>query len=115
MAHTAAFAQREFDGVTPGTGCMWDKPDCPLSQAYLDDMARIGSVVDAARRVRGPWLFLHGLADDVVPSQDSRDLFAVAGEPKRLTEIPEADHVFSDPHASAMASSVVAWMRQIKL
>lgn len=115
MAHTAAFAQREFAGVTPGAGCMWDKPECPLSQAYLDDMARVNSVTDAARLVRVPWLFVHGLTDDVVPPQDSRDLFAVAGEPKRLVELPEADHVFSDQHAKAMASTVVAWMREMKL
>jgi alpha/beta superfamily hydrolase len=115
MAHTVAFAQREFGNVTPGTGCMWDKPECPLSQSFLDDLVRIGSVVDAARRVRVPWLFLHGLADDVVPPQDSRDLYAIAGEPKRLNEMPEADHVFSERHAASMASSVVAWMRQTKL
>lgn len=115
MAHTAAFAQREFSGVTPGAGCMWDKPECPLSQAYLDDMARMHSVTNAARQVRVPWLFVHGLADDVVPPQDSRDLFAVATEPKRLVELPEADHVFSDHHARAMASAVVAWMREMKL
>lgn len=115
MAHTAAFAQREFSGVTPDTGCMWDQPEYPLSQAFLDDLMHIRSVVDAARRVRVPWLFVHGLADEVVPPQDSRDLFAMAGEPKRLIEMPAADHVFSDPHAAAMASSVVAWMRQIKL
>jgi alpha/beta superfamily hydrolase len=115
MAHTATFAQREFGSATPGMDCMWDKPDCPLSQVFLDDMARIGSVVDAARQVRVPWLFLHGLADEVVPSQDSRDLFAVAGQPKQLNEMPKADHVFSDHHAASMASSVVAWMRQNKL
>ena len=115
MAHTAAFADREFGQVTPGTGFMWDNPDCPLSQSYLDDMKRIGSVVDAAGRVRVPWLFVHGQADDVVPPQDSRDLFAVAGEPKRIIELPGADHVFSDSHASAMAGCVVDWMRQIKL
>jgi hypothetical protein len=115
MAHTAAFAQREFSGVTPGSGCMWDKPECPLSQAYLDDMARVNSVTDAARQVRVPWLFVHGLADDVVPPQDSQDLFAVAAEPKRFIGLPEADHVFSDHHAAAMASSVVAWMREMKL
>jgi len=115
MAHTAAFAQREFGDVKPGVGCLWDKPECPLSQAYLDDMARIGSVVEAARGVRVPWLLLHGLADDVVPFQDSRDLFAVAAEPKRLIEIPDADHVFSGQQAASAASSVVAWLRQLKL
>ena len=115
MAHTAAFAQREFGSVMPGTGCMWDKPECPLSQSFLDDMTRIGSVVIAARGVSAPWLFVHGLADDVVPPQDSRDLLAVAGEPKRLIEIPQADHVFSGLHAEAMASLVAAWTRQVLL
>jgi uncharacterized protein len=112
MAHTAAFAQREFGSVMPGTGCMWDKPECPLSQAFLDDMTRIGSVVNAARGIRVPWLFVHGLAEDVVPPQDSRDLLAVAGEPKRLIEIPQADHLFSESHAEAMAGLVAAWTRQ---
>jgi uncharacterized protein len=113
MAHTAAFAQREFGGVMPGAGCMWDKPECPLSQAFLDDMTRIGSVVNAARGVSAPWLLVHGLADDVVPPQDSRDLLAVANEPKRLIEMPQADHVFSESHAEAMAGVVAAWTREL--
>lgn len=114
MAHTQAFAQREFGSVSPGAGCMWDKPECPLSQAYMDDMARIGSVQEAAKKVRVPWLFLHGLTDDVVPPQDSHDLYAVAAEPKMLIELPEADHVFSDAHASSMANAVVAWVQKLQ-
>ena len=39
MVHTKAFAEREFGDVTPDAGFMWDEPDCPLSQAYVDDMA----------------------------------------------------------------------------
>ena len=61
-----------------------------------------------ARSVGVPWLLVPGLADDVVPPQDSRDLFAVAAEPKRLILLPESDHVFSGQHTSVMASSVVA-------
>jgi uncharacterized protein len=110
MAHTAAFAQREFGQVTPGAGCMWDQPECPLSQRFMDDMTRVSSVVEAARRVRVPWLWVHGLADDVVPPQDSRDLRAVANPPNRLLELPEADHVFSAPHAATMARAVVHWI-----
>ncbi|HWN96052.1 MAG TPA: alpha/beta fold hydrolase [Methylomirabilota bacterium] len=112
MAHTAAFAQREFGNVTPGAGLMWDKPECPLSQEFIDDMQRVGSVVDAASRVQVPWLFVHGSTDDVVPVQDSRDLFATAKEPKRMLELDGADHVFSDVHAPEMARSVVAWIKE---
>lgn len=112
MANTTAFAQREFGEVIPGQGCMWDKPECPLSRAYLDDMKRVGNVADAASTVRVPWLFVHGLADDVVPPQDSRDLFERASQPKRLVELPAADHVFSEAHAAAMAQAVVTWVRE---
>jgi uncharacterized protein len=112
MAHTAAFAQREFGSVTPGAGVMWEKPECPLSQVFIDDMQRIGSVAEPAKRVRVPWLFVHGVVDDVVPVQDSRDLFALAKEPKQLVELPEADHVFSDQHATAMAQAVIKWLKE---
>jgi len=114
MAHTAAFAQREFGEVVPGQGCMWDKPECPLSQAFVDDMKHIVSVVGAAPQVQVPWLFLHGSADDVVPLADSHDLYAVAREPKRLIELPDADHVFSEAHAVAMAGSVVDWVKKLQ-
>lgn len=114
MAHAAAFVQREFGTVTPGAGCMWEMPQFPLSRAFVDDMNRIGSVVEVARKIRVPWLFVHGLADDVVPPQDSRDLFAVASEPKRLIEIPGSDHLFPDAHATAMANAVAAWLKEVK-
>lgn len=115
MVRTADFAEREFGAVTPGEGCMWDEPACPLSRAFVDDMNRIGDVLDAAREVRAPWLLLHGDADDVVPIQDSRDAHAAAVGPKRLIELPGADHVFSEGHAATLSRDVVAWIRRLKL
>lgn len=115
MAHTADFARREFSELTPGSAFMWDNPACPLSQAYMEDMSGIASVLPLAKKVHVPWLFVHGLADDVVPPQDSRDLMAAANPPKRLVELPEADHVFSGAHAAPMTDAVVAWLRQLKL
>jgi pimeloyl-ACP methyl ester carboxylesterase len=111
MAHTAAFAQREFGEVTAGVGCMWDKPECPLSEAYVEDMQRVGSVVALSGSIQVPWLLVHGVVDDVVPVQDSRDLVAARPEGRQLVELPEADHVFSEPHAGEMADVVVAWIR----
>ena len=51
MVHTKAFAQREFGDVTPDEGFMWDEPDCPLSQAYMDDLTQINTVVDLAPQI----------------------------------------------------------------
>jgi pimeloyl-ACP methyl ester carboxylesterase len=111
MVHTRAFAEREFGSVKPGEGCMWDEPSCPLSPAYMDDMARINSVVGLAKGVRVPWLLVHGTEDDVVPPQDSRDIFAQANEPKQLIEIPGANHVFAGAATPALIAAVVPWLK----
>ena len=111
MVHTNTFAETEFGDVTPDEGFMWDKPDCPLSSAYMDDMARIGSVVDFASRITVPWLLLHGAEDDVVPIGESRQIFEIANEPKELIELEGADHVFSDDSTGAMVTKVVNWVQ----
>jgi len=109
MVHTREFAQREFGMVKPGEGGMWDEPSCPLSQAYMDDMASIGSVVDLAPLIQVPWLLVHGTEDDVVPLQDSRDIFARANEPKHLVEIQGSNHVFAESFTPLMVKAVVDW------
>ena len=60
MVHTHAFAEREFGEEVPDEGCMWDEPDCPLSQAYMDDMAQIDTVVRRGAEIVVPWLLVHG-------------------------------------------------------
>ena len=111
MVHTKTFAQTEFGDVTPGEGFMWYKPECPLSRAYMDDMAQIDSVVDLGSQIAVPWLLLHGTEDDVVPIGESREIFENASEPKELIELEGADHVFSDESASAMVTKVVGWIQ----
>lgn len=111
MVHTADFAQRKFGDQQPGASLMWDKPDCPLSQAYMDDMAAIDTVVEKGRDILVPWLLVHGDADTVVPPHDATDIVAVAGQYAQLVELPGADHVFSEPAmTAAMVRAVMAWL-----
>ena len=110
MVHTKAFAQREFGDVTPNDGFMWDEPDCPLSQAYMDDLAEINTVVDRALQIAVPWLLVHGDEDDVVPIDDSRDILAKAKSHAQLITLKGADHVFSDEHTPVMVEKVIAWI-----
>ena len=110
MVHTESFAQTEFGDVVPGQGGMWDDGDCPLSQAYMDDMAAIHSVADRGEDIRVPWLLVHGTEDDVVPLQDSLDIYERANEPKSLVRIDNADHVFSE-HTPQMIRAVVDWFQ----
>jgi len=111
MVHTKAFAQREFGTVKPGEGFMWDEPGCPLSQAYMDDLTRINTVVGCAPQIHAPWLLVHGTADDVVPIQDSYDILAKANEPKQLIEIQNSNHVFGGEFTPVMVEQVTTWVK----
>ena len=111
MVHTKAFAQREFGDVTPDEGFMWDEPDCPLSQAYMDDLTQINTVVDLAAQIDVPWLLVHGDEDDVVPIEDSRDILAKANSQTQLIRLQSANHVFSDESTPVMVERVIAWIK----
>ena len=112
MVHTNAFAEREFGDVTPDQGFMWDEPDCPLSQVYVDDMATIDSVAAHASKFDVPWLLVHGTEDDIVPIGDSRDILQQANEQTDLLELPGVDHVFSGDGTAVMVEKVVVWIDQ---
>ena len=53
---------------------------------------------------------VHGTADDVVPVEDSREIFSHANEPKQLVEIPDADHLFSGDSLGLMVETVLGWI-----
>ncbi len=109
MTYTAEFCEREFGDVKPGEGCMWDEPDCPLSQAFVDDMHQIGTTLDAAAAVTQPWLLVHGTADDVVPIRDGLAARDAAGSETDWVEIDGAGHSFEGHHA-ALAATVREWL-----
>ena len=111
MVHTKAFAQREFGDVTPDEGFMWDEPDCPLSQAYMDDLTQINTVVDLSPQITIPWLLVHGDEDDVVPIEDSHDILAKANSQAQLVTLEGANHVFSDEYTPVMVEKVIAWIK----
>lgn len=109
MTHTAEFCSREFGDQTPGAGFMWDEPDCPLSEGFVDDMQQIDSTLDAAAAVTQPWLLVHGTADDVVPIGDGRDAFDAAECEKTWAEIDGAGHSFEGFH-EPLVGAVRTWL-----
>lgn len=111
MVRTAAFAQREFGMVKPGEGFMWDDEKWPLSQAYMDDLTQVGTVLDAAPKIKVPWLLVHGTEDDVVPIQDSKDILIRAGMNANFVPIKGSGHVFAGEHTALMVDTVVAWVK----
>jgi len=111
MVRTADFARREFGTVKPGAGFMWDDEKCPLSQAYMDDLTQIGTVLDAAPKIKVPWLLVHGTEDDVVPIQDSKDILIRAGSDVKFVALQGSNHVFAGEHTAPMIATVVDWVK----
>jgi len=112
MIRTAAFCEREFDEVSPDEGTMWDEPDCPLSQAYVDDLNGIGDLFEEVSVLRKPLLLIHGTADDVVLPEDSKDAFKLAAEPKQIVLIDDADHVFDEATYPKVIEATAKWLEQ---
>lgn len=112
MVHPKAFYEREFASETPGQGCMWEEPSCPLSQAYHDDMMQLDTLAPLGAKIQVPWLIVHGQEDDVVPIQDSHDIIALADPKPDFIVLNQANHVFAEPHTAPMCQAVVAWISQ---
>lgn len=111
MVHTQKFCKVEFGDQEPDQGFMWEDEDCPLSSTFVNDMNQIGSVLEIGRQITVPWLLVHGTADDVVPIEESREIFNVAREPKALVEIKGANHVFADEGLQPMVQAVLDWLK----
>ncbi len=112
MVHTAKFNEVEFGDQIPDEGFMWEEEDCPLSSAFVNDMNEISSVLEKGSQIKVPWLLIHGTEDDVVPIDETHEIFEKANEPKKKVVIGGADHVFSTDEASAvMVEAVVTWLQ----
>lgn len=112
MAQTAAFCDREFGDVTPDEGCMWEEPEHPLSQAFVDDLHQIGDTLGAATAVKAPWLLIHSADDDLIPLSDSREAYAAAEQPKRLVEIPNGGHSFDEATYPRVIDAIDDWLKE---
>lgn len=111
MTHSAAFVSREFPGVTPDAGFIWEDENFPLSRTLVDDLKSIGDTLSAAEAVTQPWLLIHGDADDLVPAQDGRDAFAVATCEKRWLEISGAGHSFEESSYPQLVEAVDEFLK----
>ena len=74
----------------------------PLYTDVLDDLERNRDALDlrrAARDVRAPWLIVHGEADESVPLEDAKELYASANrEITSFIVIQSGTHTFGARH-----------------
>ena len=110
MVQVQAFMERTFGHLSPGEA-MLDRPQCPLSQIFLDDAREIDNTLTAARKVLIPWLLIHGTTDELVPHSDSEELCA-ANPAARLELLPGADHRFAG-HAPKMVELASSFFDEV--
>jgi len=79
-----------------------------IGPQFWQDLRRYDTVEDM-RMLHVPTLLLHGAEDDIVPIKESRALFEVAAEPKKLTIIPGDHHPLFNPLA---VTAVVEWFEK---
>ena len=118
MVHTAKFTQVEFGDQIPDEGFMWDEKEFPLSKKYVADLTKIDSLLPLGDQIHITWLFVHGSEDDVVPIEESREIYAQcsaspAKSKRELIELAGANHVFADDAQQAMIEAVVTWLKKL--
>ena len=83
-----------------------------LSQTFLQEIGR-ATVIDAAKRLRKPYLILHAPGDDVVGIANATDLFLAAKHPKSFVSLDRADHLLTGKSDSAFVIDVISgWSAQ---
>ena len=112
MVHIADFMDRTFGLLEPGRDVMLDKPECPLTAAFLADARAHGSTLDAVRRLTIPTLIVHGTDDELVPFQDGLDHRDAAPSVTQLVPLPGVDHRFTDHH-EVVAATVTRFVAQL--
>ena len=112
MVNTQIFCQTEFGNQIPDASDMWDEPEHPLTQLYVDDLTNIQSVLPATESVTIPWLIIHGDADDVVLPIDSQQLYNQLPTHRQLLVIADADHSFSQ-NQEQVVTAVANFLQEV--
>ncbi len=87
--------------------------DTEMRQRQFYGDASKYDIYSSAEKIKEPTLIVHGSSDDIVPVEQSKNLFSHLRCEKKLEIIEGADHRYSDDeHFSRMMAYVSEWFRQ---
>ena len=82
------------------------------TKEYIEDLDK-QNTVEAAKKLKGALLVIHGDSDATIPVQEGVDVYEAASQPKQMIVIKGGDHGFKNPgHEKAMITHSVKWMQQ---
>ncbi len=83
-----------------------------LKKAFYDEFFVL-DIAKSLKKYKKPLLLIHGSCDEAVPVLESKELYKIANEPKKLVIIKGADHQFSSLfHGFQVLWYVVAFVRK---
>ncbi len=93
------------------TGTIRDKDFPPLIEEWADHFQQV-SPIDCIEKVSPrPLLIIHGTEDETIPADHASQLFAFAGDPRKLVMITGGDHRLRQ-NEQAMDAALI-WLKEI--
>lgn len=89
-----------------------ERGELVLTPEFLRDVDRYDLIELLRNWKKRPLLVIHGANDETVPLVQGQQSYFLAGLPKRLVVIPNADHSFTN-HGHKAAEEVVSWLQHI--
>lgn len=89
-----------------------ERGEVTLEPLFVKEIKRFNLGLILKQWKNRPLLFIHGSKDEVVCVEQAQASFALAGLPKKLIVIQNADHSFTN-HSNKAAEEVVAWLETI--
>ena len=101
----------DFIAQCRNTGTIRDDDFPPSIEEWADHFRQV-SPIDCIEKISPrPLLIVHGDADETIPPDHASQLFAFAGEPRKLVMIPKGDHKLRK-NQMAMEAAMV-WLKKI--
>jgi putative redox protein len=83
-----------------------------VKQQFIDDL-EAQNLLDAVKRMRKSFLFLHSPQDKIVGIENAAELYAAAFNPKSFISLDGADHLLSNEEDACYAGDVIAnWAKR---
>ena len=89
-----------------------ERGELVLTPDFLRDINKYDLIELLRNWKKRPLLVIHGAKDETVPLEQGQQSYFLAGLPKRLVVIPNADHSFTN-HGHKAAEEVVSWLQHI--
>lgn len=85
------------------------KQSTTLPKKLIKNLSEVQSILPAAKELRLPWLLFHGIKDEIIPPENSKDLTRIYRGKNKLVSLPDGDHLL-EKDSSIIAKETLTWL-----